>query len=110
MVAAAGAAGLAVSWFAMDHWLVSHVDATIEREARVVHDTPEVAELLAQDDGPDKLMIIARNADDLPALRALARELPAGLSAQISNPTYPGVGASAPGLIIRAERAPNPAR
>ena len=88
VVAAAVAAGLAVSWFAVDRWLVSHVDATIEREAQVVHDTPEVADLLAQDDGPDKLMIIARDADDLPALRALARELPSGLTAQISNPTY----------------------
>ena len=88
VVAAAVAAGLAVSWFAVDRWLVSHVDATIEREAQVVHDTPEVAELLAQDGGPDKLMIIARDADDLPALRALARELPSGLTAQISNPTY----------------------
>ena len=53
VVAAAVAAGLAVSWFAVDRWLVSHVDATIEREAQVVHDTPEVADLLAQDGGPD---------------------------------------------------------
>jgi Cof subfamily protein (haloacid dehalogenase superfamily) len=87
-VAAATAAGLAVSWFAADRWLVSHVDATIEREARVVHDTPEVTDLLAQDDGPDKLMIIARTPDDLPALRALARDLPDTLVAQVSNPTY----------------------
>jgi Cof subfamily protein (haloacid dehalogenase superfamily) len=88
VVAAAVAGGLAVSWFAVDRWLVSHVDETIEREARVVHDTPEVADLLDQDDGPDKLMIIARYVDDLPALRALARGLPPGLTARISNPTY----------------------
>jgi Cof subfamily protein (haloacid dehalogenase superfamily) len=87
-VAAATAAGLAVSWFTADRWLVSHVDATVEREAGVVHDVPEVADLLAQHEGPDKLMIIARTPDDLPALRALARDLPATLDAQVSNPTY----------------------
>ena len=110
VVAAAVAAGLAVSWFAVDRWLVSHVDATIEREAQVVHDTPDVADLLAQDDGPDKLMIIARDADDLPALGALACELPSGLTAQISNPTYleitrSGVDkASAVRQVLRATR------
>ncbi len=88
VVAAATGAGLAVSWFAADRWLVSHVDATIAREARVVHDAPEAADLLAPGDGPDKLMIIARTPDDLPVLRGLARDLPAGLTAQISNPTY----------------------
>jgi Cof subfamily protein (haloacid dehalogenase superfamily) len=87
-VAAATAAGLAVSWFAAERWLVSHVDATIEREAGVVHDVPEVADLLVQDEGPDKLMIITRTPDDLPSLRALARDLPDTLVAQVSNPTY----------------------
>jgi Cof subfamily protein (haloacid dehalogenase superfamily) len=88
VVAAAVAAGLAVSWYAADRWLVSHVDATIEREARVVHDTPEVADLLREDAAPDKLMIVAPTPGDLAVLRGLARTLPAGLVAQVSNPTY----------------------
>jgi Cof subfamily protein (haloacid dehalogenase superfamily) len=88
VVAAAVAAGLAVSWYAADRWLVSHVDATIEREARVVHDTPEVADLLREDAAPDKLMIVAPTPGDLEVLRGLARTLPAELLAQVSNPTY----------------------
>lgn len=88
VVAAAAAAGLAVGWYAGERWLVSHADATIAREARVVHDTPEVADLLAQDEGPEKLMIIAPTPDAVEVLRRLAAALPAGLTAQISNPTY----------------------
>jgi len=88
VVAAATGAGLAVGWYAGERWLVSHVDPTIAREARVVHDTPEVADLLAQDEGPDKLMIIAPTPDAVEVLRRLAAALPTGLTAQISNPTY----------------------
>ena len=88
VVAAATAAGFAVGWYAGERWLVSHVDATIAREARVVDDTPEVADLLAQDDGPDKLMIIAPTASEVGVLERLAAALPAGLTAQVSNPTY----------------------
>ena len=86
VVAAATAAGLAVGWYAADRWLVSHVDATIAREARVVHDTPQVADLLAQPDGPDKLLVVAPG--DPGVLHGLARDLPGELAAQISNPTY----------------------
>lgn len=88
VVLAAHAAGLAVSWFGADRWLVSRIDATIEREARVVRDEPEVRDLVAERDPPDKLMIIARDEDDLDVLRTLARGLPGGLRAQVSNPTY----------------------
>jgi Cof subfamily protein (haloacid dehalogenase superfamily) len=88
VVAAATAAGLAVGWYVADRWLVSHVDPTIAREARVVHDTPEVADLAAQASGPDKLMIIAPTPSDVDVLRRLAAALPAELTAQISNPTY----------------------
>jgi Cof subfamily protein (haloacid dehalogenase superfamily) len=88
VVAAATAAGLAVGWYAGDRWLVSHVDATIAREARVVADTPEVADLPAQTAGPDKLMVIAPTPAEVDVLRRLAAALPAELTAQISNPTY----------------------
>jgi Cof subfamily protein (haloacid dehalogenase superfamily) len=86
VVAAATGAGLAVGWYAADRWLVSHVDATIEREARVVHDVPAVADLLAEREGPDKLLVIA--PDDPQVVRRLALGVPDELVAQISNPTY----------------------
>lgn len=88
VVLAAHTSGLAVSWFSADRWLVSRVDATIEREARIVRDEPELRDLTAEHDGPDKIMIIARDQADLEVLRALARELPGDLRAQVSNPTY----------------------
>jgi Cof subfamily protein (haloacid dehalogenase superfamily) len=88
VVAAATAEGLAVGWYAGERWLVSHVDPTIAREARVVHDTPEVADLLAEDTEPDKLLIIAPPGRDPEVLRRIAGALPAELTAQISNPTY----------------------
>jgi hydroxymethylpyrimidine pyrophosphatase-like HAD family hydrolase len=43
---------------------------------------------MAEHDAPDKIMIIARDETDLDVLRDLARELPSGLRAQVSNPTY----------------------
>ncbi|MDT7580915.1 MAG: hypothetical protein QOK35_2179 [Pseudonocardiales bacterium] len=88
VVASAAAAGLAVGWYAGERWLVSRVDATIAREARVVADTPEVADLAAQTSGPDKLMIIAPSPSEVDVLRRLAAALPAELTAQVSNPTY----------------------
>lgn len=88
VVAAATGAGLAVGWYAGERWLVSRVDATVEREARVVDDTPRVADLAAEPDGPDKLLVIAPTPADVRVLHAIARTLPAGLTAQVSNPTY----------------------
>jgi Cof subfamily protein (haloacid dehalogenase superfamily) len=88
VVLAAHTSGLAVSWYSADRWLVSRVDATIEREAQIVRDDPEVRDLMAEGDAPDKIMIIARGEADLDVLRALARELPGDLRAQVSNPTY----------------------
>jgi Cof subfamily protein (haloacid dehalogenase superfamily) len=88
VVAAATAEGLAVGWYAAERWLVSQVDATIAREARVVHDTPEVADLLTETAEPDKLLVIAPPGRDPEVLRRLASGLPPELTAQISNPTY----------------------
>jgi Cof subfamily protein (haloacid dehalogenase superfamily) len=88
VVGAATAEGLAVGWYAGARWLVSHVDPTIEREARVVHDTPQVADLLTEPTEPEKLLVIAPPAHDHAVLRRLAGTLPGQLTAQISNPTY----------------------
>lgn len=79
--------GVAVNWYAGEGWYVSHIDHTVAREARVVGVSPAVRDLFAESAGPDKLMLVAPTGD--PAeLGELARRLPAGLRAQISNPTY----------------------
>ncbi len=80
-------AGLAVNWYAGDAWLVSHVDDQVRREARVVGCEPVVADLAAQVEGPDKLLVIAPPGDS-DVLAAVSGALPAGLHAQTSNPTY----------------------
>lgn len=86
-VAAAVDAGLAVSWYSGEEWLVSHLDDEVRREARVVGFEPTVADLDAQSIGPDKLLLIA--PDESPAtLPALVAAVPRGLHAQTSNPTY----------------------
>lgn len=77
--------GLAVSWFVGLSWYVTHVDAGVVQESQVVGVIPEVVNLAAQQEGPDKLMLISPDARTLAALRD---DLPSGLHAQISNPTY----------------------
>src|SRR3954451_4810269 len=80
VVAAATSQGLAVGWYAGERWLVSHIDATIARESRVVGDTPEVADLRAQSAGPDKLMIIAPGPGEVDVLRRLPGARAAGVA------------------------------
>ena len=79
--------GLSVGWYSLDEWLVPALDDLIEREAAVTRSAPTVADLDRQVVGPDKLMLIAR-PESMGALEALARELPATLRGQVSNPTY----------------------
>lgn len=87
VVSSARAAGLAVNWYAGMSWLVSAVDAGVANEARIVGVEPVVRDLLAEEAGPEKLMLVAP-ASGLGALRSIAAGLPAGLRAQVSNPTY----------------------
>ena len=87
MVARAARLGIAASWYAGGDWLVSHLDATVEREAEIVRASPVVADLTARTVPPEKLMFVAPSGD--PAeVAALAQGLPEGLRAQVSNPTY----------------------
>lgn len=79
--------GFSVSWYTGEHWYVSHVDASIEEEAREVGATPEVRELLAEGVGPDKLMVIAEPGR-VERLGQVAAALPSGLMAQVSNPNF----------------------
>ncbi|MHB9861225.1 HAD family hydrolase [Streptomyces sp. YIM S03343] len=87
IVVAAGQHGVQVSWFAADDWYVSGFDHTVEREARIVGCAPEVRDLLAEENGPDKLMMIAPS-DDVAPLQSIAARLSVDVRAQVSNPTY----------------------
>lgn len=87
VVEVALSAGFSVSWYAGEHWYVSHVDSSIEEEAREVRATPVVRDLLAEDAGPDKLMVIAEPGR-IERLGPVAGALPAGLGAQVSNPNF----------------------
>ena len=87
VVQCATAAGIAVSWFTGPHWYVSSIDHTIEQEAKIVHCTPQVRDLLTQDSAPDKLLLISPSQEATP-LERLAVDLPYGLVAQVSDPTY----------------------
>lgn len=83
----AAGAGLAVNWYSGEHWLVSGVDDRVRRESRIVECEPTVADLAAQTTGPDKLLAMAHRPE--PGLLAsLTADLPAGLVAQASGPTY----------------------
>lgn len=86
-VRAALRAGLAASWFSGEAWLVTHVDAQVRREARIVGCEPVVADLTAEQEGPEKLLVIAPDGE-VEVLAALTGALPAGVHAQTSNPTY----------------------
>ena len=87
IVAAARQRGIEVNWFSADDWYVSGVDHTVEREARIVGTVPEVRDLFAEENGPEKLMMIAPG-DDVAPLRDIAAHLPGDMLAQVSNPTY----------------------
>jgi Cof subfamily protein (haloacid dehalogenase superfamily) len=83
----AGDLGISVSWYSGEHWYVSHVDHTVERESTIVGVAPTIHDLKTLRVGPDKLMLIS--PDGRPdTLTPLKRALPTGLRAQISNPTY----------------------
>jgi Cof subfamily protein (haloacid dehalogenase superfamily) len=79
--------GLSVSWYAREQWLVPALDELVARESRITGAAPTVAVLRDQTEGPDKLMLVARDGEQ-GRLLELADRLPGSLHAQISNPTY----------------------
>lgn len=89
-VNAAARWGLTVGWFVGERWLVSGMDARIEREARIVGFGPVVADLTAEPDAPEKLLLLSDGQPDLTLVPDLAGELglPEGLAAQASTPTH----------------------
>ena len=85
-VALAGdAAGMSVSWFAAERWLVPRLDDLIREESAIVGCAPEVADLSAEREGPDKILLLAS-----PAGRDIAEAvaIPEGLVALASTPTH----------------------
>lgn len=87
LVRAALDVGYSVHWFTGPHWFVSHIDATVELEARAVNAQPEVRDLHAETEGPDKIMLISPT-DDVSTLSGLRERLPSGLTAHVSHPRF----------------------
>jgi Cof subfamily protein (haloacid dehalogenase superfamily) len=81
------ASGISVNWYSGAHWYVPQVDSNVEAEARIVGHFPTVTDLNTLDVGPDKLLLISPTKDSA-TLQTLAEELPVGLQAQVSKPTY----------------------
>lgn len=83
VAAAGGAAGMSVSWFATERWLVERIDDLIRQEAAIVGCAPEVAVLAVEQEGPDKILLLAHSADS-----AHAVSVPQGLVSLASTPTH----------------------
>ena len=83
VVASGRAAGMSVSWFTVERWLVEGVDDLIRQEAAIVGCVPEVADLSVEVEGPDKILLLAHVPDIAHAVR-----VPAGLVALASTPTH----------------------
>jgi Cof subfamily protein (haloacid dehalogenase superfamily) len=83
-VAAAGyAAGASVNWYAAERWLVPRVDDLIREESAIVGCAPEVADLAAETQGPDKILLLATAVDIVDVV-----SVPEGLVALASTPTH----------------------
>lgn len=83
VVASARAAGMSISWFTGERWLVEGVDDLIRQEAAIVGCVPEVADLSVEVEAPDKILLLAHVHDIAHAVR-----VPAGLVALPSTPTH----------------------
>jgi hypothetical protein len=85
VVALADRHGLSASWFSGERWLVGAVDAQVVQEAEIVGFTPTVADLSAEGEGPEKLLLLS----DLPAPGlADSLDLPPGVVVVESTPTH----------------------
>ena len=85
-VASAGdAAGMSVNWFDAERWLVPRVDDRIREESAIVGCAPDIADLSAERNGPDKILLLAN-----PASRDIADvvAIPEGLVALASTATH----------------------
>ncbi|MGV1004363.1 MAG: HAD-IIB family hydrolase [Candidatus Nanopelagicales bacterium] len=86
-VSAGLAQDLAVNWFTAERWLVSHRDAQVDLEARIVGVDPQTCDLLTETAEPHKLLLIAPPSA-VDRLGVVAGALPAELRAQTSNFNY----------------------
>jgi Cof subfamily protein (haloacid dehalogenase superfamily) len=85
VVAAGAAAGLSVNWFAAERWLVTGVDDMIREESAIVGCDPVVADLAAEQVGPDKILLLVDGQGcDITHLVPV----PEGLVAQASTSTH----------------------
>jgi Cof subfamily protein (haloacid dehalogenase superfamily) len=87
LVALADEAGFSTNWFRGLDWFVPQMTPVIEAESVAVGERPTVRDLFAVTRAPEKLMLIAE-PESVHRLETLAANLPAGLTAQTSGPTY----------------------
>jgi len=84
---AGAAAGLAVSWFAGERWLVPHIDDRIRQEAAIVGCSPEAADLALVSEAPDKILLLGPST--VPGVdMARAVKVPDGLVGLASTRTH----------------------
>ena len=75
-----------VNWFTSDAWLASGMDRGVEREAVLIGSEPQVANLLAEEDPPLKLMVVTEGYASSVAIAAAIRNLE--LEASLSHTNY----------------------
>jgi len=84
------ALGLSVGRYVGSRWHVPACTDAIRAEARLTGETPRLStpEERDADAAPHKVLVIAGGVERIPALERLTRELPEGVSAAFSHPTY----------------------
>jgi len=78
---------IATNWYSGDRWLVSQIDADVERESDIVGFGPETVDLSSIADAPEKLLLIfpqPLTSSEVAAVNAMSD----GIVAQQSNTSY----------------------
>ena len=76
---------MSVNWLVGERWLVPRLDGLIREEAAIVGCAPDVADLSAEREGPDKILLLVHAPGrDITELVAV----PEGLVALASTPTH----------------------
>ena len=82
--------GLSPGRFSDDDWTVARIDSATTRAAAITGEKPQVRDLeqITAMPGPLKLMIIAQNPEQIPALHHLADWLPRQVNGSFSHANY----------------------
>jgi hydroxymethylpyrimidine pyrophosphatase-like HAD family hydrolase len=81
-------AGASTHWYVHDSWYVKRIDATVDRQATITGETPDVVAAFDHLPAPHKVMAIGRTRQHEQALRRLACRLPDGMDKQHTRDDY----------------------